>query len=108
MVVRGCAEQSSVSPVATPMRFSPKSKASTVPTSGVPSHVGELRKADAEFLHRGGQALLRRQIEQDAGLGGHRQPRVLSQLIFKLSGIPAGIAQGDENFRWQAGAANRI
>lgn len=60
-------------PVATPMRFSPKSNASTVP-SGMPGDVGKLRETDAEFLHRRRQTLFRRQIEQDAASCGHRQP----------------------------------
>ena len=72
---------------------------------GVAGPVGKGGKADAEFLHGGRQALFGRQIEQDAGLGRHGQPGVLGQFFFKLTSIPAGIAQCNEDLRRQAGTA---
>jgi putative transcriptional regulator len=57
--------------------------------SGMPGDIGKLRETDAELLHCRRQTLFRRQIEKDAALCGHRQPRILRQLVFQLPGIPA-------------------
>jgi hypothetical protein len=40
-------------------------------------------------------------------LAGYGQPGILGNFRFQLPGIPAGIAEGDDEFRGQAGAADR-
>ena len=56
ITVSGWAWPVSVSPTATPMQARPKSKARTVPTSGVPGDIREFGEIDAEQLHGGGEA----------------------------------------------------
>src|SRR5438874_274113 len=104
---RGCAVRSSGSPTATPMRFKPKSKASTVreelarakrsARSGMSRFVLQPRVVEAEKLHRSRQPLFGRRVEDDRVARLDRQPRVLRQLVLELSGRPAGIAEGDEH-----------
>src|SRR5690349_21592807 len=97
MVARGCAARVSVSPLATPIRFSPKSKARTTDAwSGMSGERGELAGFDAEQAERSAPALLVGQVEDHAFIGRHRQPGVVEQLLFELAGFPARVAQRDE------------
>src|SRR3990167_1199914 len=92
MVVSDRALFSIVAPMATPMRRTPKSKAMTI-SSCMPGDVRQVGKIDAEQLHRGRQAFLGRQLENDVRVGSDGQPGVLRQFPFELPGRPAGVAQ---------------
>src|SRR5689334_18226434 len=78
------------------MRLSPKSKARTVPRSGMPCRVLQLRVIEAEQLHRRWQPLFGRRVEDDRVARLDGEPGVLRELVLKLSRRPAGVAQGDE------------
>src|SRR5262245_33693609 len=87
---RGCAVPTSASPTATPMRCKPKSNARTVPAglrracSGMSRLVGEPRVVQPEQLHRRGQALVGRKVEQDRVLRLDGQRRVLLARVLDL------------------------
>jgi hypothetical protein len=51
-----------------------------------PGFVLQPRVVEAEQLHRGRQALLRRHLEEDAVARSTVQPGVLRQLVLELSG----------------------
>src|SRR6187399_616097 len=75
MAERGCAVRVSVSPLAIPMRRSPKSIATTMvglagARSGMTGERGELPGLDAEQPERCEPTLLVRQIENHAFIGG--------------------------------------
>src|SRR6185436_5375219 len=94
-VLRGCAVRVSVSPLATPILLSPKSSARTIcgwldGRSGMTGERRELPGLDAEQAQRSQPALLVGQIEDHAFIGGHRQPGIVEQLAFELTGFPAG------------------
>src|SRR4051812_13020944 len=97
-VASGCAIRTSRSPTATPIRFSPKSNASTVVLkgSGVSCGVRELRVIDAEEAHCGGGPRVGGKIEDHFGLGVDGEPRVLRELMLELPRRPAGVAERDE------------
>jgi hypothetical protein len=63
----------------------------------VAGDVGELGEVDAEQLHGRGEALFRRQVEDDGEIGRHGEPGVLGQLVLELAGGPAGVAEGDQH-----------
>src|SRR2546421_7802056 len=106
----GCAVPSSGSPTATPMRFNPKSKARTVRprASGMSCFVLQPREIEAEELHRLGQALFGRNVEEDRVLRFDRQPRVLRELLLELPRRPAGIAERHQHARGTFAAADRF
>src|SRR5258708_37802478 len=89
----GCVVPSSASPTATPIRLRPKSKARMVPRSGMSRFVLQLRKVDAEELHRRRQALFGGRVENDAVARLDREPGVLRQLVLELSRRPSAAAQ---------------
>src|SRR5262249_9365343 len=108
IVVSGCAVRSIVLPTATPILRVPKSKASTVwcrapvlpssvpfafKTSGVSDVFGKPRKIDAQEPHRRGQPRLGGHLEHHLRARGDDEPGVLRDLLLKLSGRPAGVAQ---------------
>src|SRR6188768_2149339 len=101
MAVRGWAARVSVSPLAIPIRFSPKSSATTIvgllgARSGMTGKRGELPGLDAEQPERREPTLLVGQIENHAFIGGHRQPGVVEHLFFELAGFPARVAESNE------------
>src|SRR5438874_10995837 len=91
----GCAVPSSGSPTATPIRFKPKSKARTVRAerSGMSCFILQARVVDAEQLHRLGEALFGRDVEEDRIARFDRQPGVLRELLLELARRPARIAE---------------
>src|SRR4051812_39374108 len=95
----GCAVPSSGSPTATPIRFTPKSKARTVRArpSGMSRRVLQPRVIEAEQLHCPGQALFGRNVEEDGVFRFDGQPGVLRQLLLELSRRPAGIAERNQH-----------
>ena len=109
MTVSGWACSSKISPTATPMRFSPKSKANIVPSVGGQFQlIGIVGKTDTECAHGRGQTLFERQTKEDVRLGGYGQPGILPELIFQLSGRPAGVAECDQYFARITFAADRL
>src|SRR5689334_9331872 len=94
-VARGCALRVSVSPLATPIRLSPKSRERT--TSGLPSGMtrerGELAGFHAEQPERREPALLVGQVEDHALVGRHREPGIVEHLFLELAGFPARVAE---------------
>src|SRR6186997_2414370 len=102
IVERGCAARVSVSPLATPIRRSPKSIATMIfgcsgGRSGMTGERGELPGFDTEQPERGEPALLVRQIENHAFIGGHREPGIVEHFLFELTGFPSRVTEGDES-----------
>src|SRR5688572_783752 len=90
---RGCALRVSVSPLAMPILFSPKSRATTTkirarPWSGMTGEGSELAGLNTEQPKRCEPALLVGQIEDHAFVGGHRKPGVVEHLALELAGLP--------------------
>src|SRR4051812_22762604 len=89
-VVRGCAVRVSVSPLATPIRLSPKSTERT--TSGLPSGMTrercELAGFHTEQSERCEPTLLVGQVEDHALVRGDGQPGVVEHLALELAGFP--------------------
>src|SRR6478735_3414368 len=101
IVERGWAARVSVSPLAMPIRRSPKSIATMIvgcmgARSGMTGDRGELPGFDAEQPKRGEPTLLVGQIEYHAFICRHRQPGVVEHLLFELTGFPPGITERDE------------
>src|SRR5689334_24326973 len=98
IVVRGWAVRVSVSPLAMPIRLSPKSTERM--TSGRPSGMtgerGELAGFHTEQPERCEPALLVGQVEDHAFVGGHREPGVVEHLLLELPGFPTRVAERDE------------
>src|SRR5262249_13712523 len=97
----GAALRVSVSPPASPIRLSPKSKARTVcgclsVASGMPGHEAQPLDVDSQQPPGAEPAVLKRQLEDDARIDRHGQPRVVADLAFELTGFPSGIAERDE------------
>src|SRR5450830_304153 len=100
MMVSGWACLIRVLPIATPMRFKPKSKARSVSTnagSGATEIAAEHDRVDAQQGQCGGEALLHRQIENDGRIGLDRQPAIAAQLFFQLAGAPARTTEADQH-----------
>src|SRR4029079_15148626 len=95
---RGPAVRVTVSPVASPMRFIPKSKARIVwiTPSGMAGDAADDVLVDAEEAPRGAPALLVGQLEHDAGIYRHLHPGILLDLVLELARLPAGVAERDE------------
>src|SRR5690349_12487481 len=103
MVVRGWAARVSVSPLAMPIRLSPKSRATTISIrsatrSGMSGERGELAGFDAEQAERRAPTFLVRQVEDHALVGRYREPGIVEQLLLELAGFPTRVAQRDERF----------
>src|SRR4051794_27903611 len=106
MAVRGWAVRVSVSPLAIPMRLSPKSteRMTCGRPSGMTRERGELAGFHAEQPERCQPTLLVGQVEDHALVRGHREPGVVEHLFFELAGFPARVAKRDERlFRSGAG-----
>src|SRR5450830_1627404 len=99
MMVSGCACLIRVLPMATPMRFKPKSKARSVSTtiSGATEVAAKHDRIDAQQGQRSGKALFHRQVKNDGGISLDREPAIGCQLAFELTGAPAGTAQTNEH-----------
>src|SRR5262245_37135025 len=98
MAPRGRALPVSVSPLAMPMRLSPKSRARTrrISRSGMTGERRELSGLDAEQPERCEPALLVGQIEDHALVGGHREPGIVEHLALELAGFPTRVTECDE------------
>ena len=46
--------------------------------------VGQFCEVDADELHGRGEALFRRQVEDDGKIGGHGEPGVLGEFLLEL------------------------
>src|SRR3954469_11801134 len=90
IVVRGCALRVSVSPLATPIRLSPKSTERTISgrPSGMTGERGELAGFHAEQPERCEPALLVGQVEDHALVGGNGEPGIVEHFLFELAGFP--------------------
>src|SRR5450830_886196 len=100
MMVKGWACLIRVLPIATPMRFKPKSKARSVSTescSGPAEIAAEHDRVDAQQGQRCSEALLHRQVEDDGWIGFDGQPAVAAEFFFQLTGAPARTTQADQH-----------
>mgnify|MGYP001213490906 CR=1 FL=1 len=89
--------------MATPIRFSPKSKASRLPAwwSGVPNGSRQIEGVDPQHGEGRAEAVFGGNREQDIGIvQGHGEPGVRGQLCIELSLAPARIPQGHEHALW--------
>ena len=82
----------------TPMRARPKSKART----GCSPCRRARRRPESFMKSMPSSCMARRgalpgQIEDDGQIGGHGEPGVLGELVFKLAGGPASVAEGDQH-----------
>src|ERR1700761_3331972 len=87
-----------VSPAATPIRRSPKSKArmTRACASGMTGDEADPRAVDAQQLPRGLPAVFERQFEDNAIVDRQADPGVVEHLLLELSGIPGCIAERHE------------
>src|SRR5882757_7673987 len=128
IVDSGRASRVSVLPMATPMRRSPKSKASNSAgvingsamkvkrSDGRPGPCGsgmtglprQARWFDTQQVQRRGEALLGRRLENDRGIGIDGEPRVRADLLLELAGTPARIAERHQHLLRSAAARDRF
>src|ERR1700761_4246617 len=98
-----------VSPAATPIRRSPKSKArmTRACASGMTGDEADPRAVDAQQLPRGLPAIFEWQFKHNAGVDRQADPGVIEHLLLELARVPGGISQGNERIGRTVAAGDR-
>src|SRR3974390_325375 len=96
---KGEAVRLTVSPQATPILLSPKSKARTIfgrQDSGIAADRADSRQFDSEQARGGVPSRLERQIKNQPKVHGRAQPGVRPDFVLQLAAVPTGVTQGDD------------